>query len=697
MSEEIVRIEREGDIGVICLVKPPVNAIGVALRTAVHDALTALLNDSAIKGILLFGEGKFFSAGADIKDFARASEKPTLPDVLKKVNNSPKPVVAALHGIAFGGALELALAAHLRVGIDGLRVALPEVKLGLLPGAGGTQRLTRLTGIAAAIPIICNGREVSATEAMELGIVSRLEAGAARDAGLRAVRDVLNGTLKASATDDLVVMPEPEVINAAREKFKNGLNAPLRALDAIEASRLPIDEGLAKERALFMELMHDPQHEGLVHAFFAERATSKIPEQGAVKRDVRHIGIVGGGTMGVGIATAFLLAGFSVTLIEMQADRVAAAQDAIEKNLAGALKRAKLNKESHAKALSALTCEAKLAELSKVDLVIEAIFEDMEAKTGLFKQLDEICKPKTVLATNTSYLDINQIAAATNRPKDVIGLHFFSPAHIMRLLEVVVADETAPEVVATCFELAKSMRKIPVRAGVCDGFIGNRILMQYRKVSEYLLLDGAEFDQIDNALQNFGFAMGPFAVGDLAGLDIARATRDRKAATRPPEERYCRVADLICDQGWFGRKTSQGYYRYEEGKPLGVNPGAQKIVDAERIAARIDTRNFSDSEIAERCLTAMMMEACKILEEGVALRPVDIDAVELFGYGFPRHRGGPMHMADQIGLKTVLSRIETYAKEDSFFWQVPKILREMIARKQSFSDLNEMTLKGCHT
>ena len=320
--------------------------------------------------------------------------------------------------------------------------------------------------------------------------------------------------------------------------------------------------------------------------------------------------------------------------------------------------------------------------------MIEAIFEDMAAKTDLFQRLDTLCKPGAILATNTSYLDINEIAAATSRPQDVIGLHFFSPAHIMRLLEVVVAEKTKPELVATCFNLARKIGKVPVRSGVCDGFIGNRILTKYRKATEYLLLDGAAFEQIDHALENFGFAMGPFAVSDLAGLDISRATRQRKAATRPPEERYSRVSDLICDQGWYGRKTGQGYYLYDGSKTRAPNPGAVEIVTAERKALGLTPRDFSDEEILARVLTAMIAEAAQVLDEGIALRPVDIDAVELFGYGFPRHKGGPMHLADQIGVGTLIERIEAYADEDAYFWQVPSLLRRMQESGQSFADLN---------
>ncbi len=683
-----VRIEREDNIGLICLNKPPVNALGVALRTSIYNAFSELLSDDQVKAIVLYGEGRFFSAGADIKDFARAAEKPTLPELLKTLNDSPKPVIAALHGVAFGGALELALSAHLRVATHGLKVALPEVKLGLLPGAGGTQRLTRLTGIAAAIDVICSGRHLSDKEALSLGIVTRVVDGTVRDAGITAAKEVLTGELKTVPTDSLRVELDDAALSAAQDKLSKGLTAPQRALEAIRAATLPIDEGLAKERALFMELMQGEERAGLVHAFFAERATSKIPEASNATRTIVRVGVVGGGTMGTGIAAAFCIAGFPVSLIETDAKCVTNARATVEKTLAGALKRGKLSEQDHADALEQLITSIELRELASVDLVIEAVFEDMVVKQELFQKLDTLCKPNTILATNTSYLDINQIAAATNRPDDVIGLHFFSPAHIMRLLEVVVADKTAPEVVATSFEIARRISKIPVRSGVCDGFIGNRILTSYRKVCEYLVLDGADFQQVDHALTDFGFAMGPFAVGDLAGLDIARASRVRTAVTRPPEERYSRVADLICDQGWFGSKTGSGYYLYSDDKLTGPNPQVQAIVENERAALSIAAKSFDDGEIVARCVTAMIQEAVKVLEEGIALRPIDIDAVKLFGYGFPKHRGGPLHLADQIGIDTVIARIEDYSAEDSYFWQVPRLLRDMVKRKQTFSDLN---------
>jgi len=685
---DIVRVERDGDIGLICLTKPPVNALGVALRSAVFDALAELVADTSVRAIVLYGEGRLFSAGADIKDFARAAETPTLPDLLKALNDSAKPVVSVLHGVAFGGALELALATHLRVGITGVKVGLPEVTLGLLPGAGGTQRLTRLTGIAPVIDIICKGRHVADSEALELGIITRLEDGDARDAGLRAARDVLSGTLTAQPTDDLMVAADDAALAAARIRYAKGLIAPQRAIDAIEAATLPIEQGLKRERALFMELMQGDERAGLVHAFFAERATTKIPERGTQTRTVETVGVVGGGTMGVGIATAILIAGRPVTLIETQDEAAARAQKAIEANLSGALKRGKLTVDSHAAAVSALSCVTDIEALSDVDLVIEAIFEDMATKTGIFAKLDAVCKQGCILATNTSYLDVNEIAEATKRPQDVIGLHFFSPAHIMRLLEVVVGAKTAPEVTATVFDVARMIRKVPVRAEVCDGFIGNRILTTYRKACEYLVLDGADFAAVDQALEGFGFAMGPFAVGDLAGLDVAKATRDRKAATRPPEERYSPIADRIVDQGWFGRKTEAGYYVYDGTKKTGTNAGAVDIMHAERKALGLTPQEFSHQDIVDRCLTAMIMEATGVVQEGVALRPVDIDAVQLFGYGFPRHKGGPMHLADQIGAQALIDRIEAYALQDPYFWRVPELLRDMVATGRTFADLN---------
>lgn len=688
-----VESEILGEIGVIRLSHPPVNALGAAVRQGLVAAITRLLSDPCVKAIVLSGTGRAFSAGADLAEFGKVAPPPTLPEALDVIAGSPKPVIAVLHGVAFGGGLELAMAAQLRIGLPGLRLALPEVKLGLIPGAGGTQRLPRLVGTAAAVEMICSGREVSAEEALSLGLLDRLADAPPREAGLAAARAVLAGRLTPRHTDAVTAVADPEVLEAARQKIiarKPVLAAPLAALEAVYlASETAVAEGMAHERSAFLKLREGPDRQGLVHAFRAERATGKIPEAAGPARQIDTVGVIGGGTMGVGIATAFLIAGLPVRLIETEAPRAETARAAILRNLEGALRRGKLDAAGHAAAVAGLTASTELASLASVDLVVEAVFEDMAVKTALFGRLDRICGPATILATNTSYLDINRIAEATGRPEAVIGLHFFSPAHVMRLLEVVVADKTAPALVATAFALARRMGKIPVRSGVCDGFIGNRILAHFRKATEYLVLDGAGFAQVDRALEDVGFAMGPYAVSDLAGLDIGLMTRRRKAATRPVQERYSRVADRICEAGWLGRKTGRGFYLYEDGRRGAVNPGADQILAEERAAAGITIRTVTAQEIVDRCMTAMISEAVRVLDEGIALRPIDIDAVKLFGYGFPRHLGGPMHLADRIGAAELLRRIETYAEEDRHFWQVPERLRRMAATGETFAALNE--------
>lgn len=691
-SEPPVKVETQDEIGLIGLDNPPVNALGAAVRKGIIDAIAQLTADASIRAIAIYGKGRALSAGADIREFGKTPIKPSLPDVLNIIEASEKPVVTIVHGTTFGGGLELALASHARVGLPGGRVGLPEVTLGILPGAGGTQRLPRLIPLQNAIEIIGSGRHLPMSEAHELGILDRMSTGQPREAALAAARAVLSGELKTRRTGEISIEPDPAMIEAAIGTFGNKrppLEAPIKAMRAIGHAGKPIAEGLRAERVLFMELMASPDRQGLLHAFNAERAVKRVPEAGATPREIVTAGVIGGGTMGVGIATALLTAGIPVTLIEMAQDRAESAKAAIIRNLDGAVKRGKLSAEAGGGAAAILTATAELESLAPADLVIEAVFEDMDVKKEIFGKLDRICKTGAVLATNTSYLDVNVIAAMTSRPQDVIGLHFFSPAHIMRLLEVVVGDKTAPEVVATAWALAARMKKVAVRSGVCDGFIGNRILAHYRKAADYMLLDGASFQQIDNALEDFGFAMGPFAVADLAGLDIAWATRKRKAPTRPSRERYVRIADRICEQGWFGRKSGKGYYLHDDPKKRDPNPGVVTIVKNEQAEQGITPRVFSDEEIVARYMTAMISEAARVVEEGVAQRPIDVDAVLLFGYGFPRHRGGPLHYADQIGAAELIRRIEEYAKEDSHYWQVPALLRELAETERNFADLNE--------
>jgi 3-hydroxyacyl-CoA dehydrogenase len=442
---------------------------------------------------------------------------------------------------------------------------------------------------------------------------------------------------------------------------------------------------------MFWDLMQTDQRKGMIHAFFAERAVSTLPElKGVAPRDVAHIGVIGGGTMGSGIATAALLSGLQVTLLEMTAEAADAARSRIEGNLAGALKRGKISAVQHdAMMTSALTLSTDYADLTSADLVIEAVFENMAVKKEVFTKLDAVCKPGAVLATNTSYLDINEIAAVTKRPADVIGLHFFSPAHVMKLLEVVVADRTAPDVVATGFALGKRLGKVSVRAGVCDGFIGNRILSAYRTAADHMILDGASPFQIDKALVDFGLAMGPFAVSDLAGLDIGWATRKRLAPTRDPRERVGRYADRLCELGHFGQKTGMGFYDYAGGtRSAAPNPQVLAFIDEERAERGITPRAFSDADIVRRYMAAMVNEAAKIVEEGIARRPLDVDMTLIFGYGFPRYHGGPLKWADIVGLEGLLSDIETFAQEDDFFWTPAPLLKKLVVEGRSFDDLN---------
>jgi len=585
----------------------------------------------------------------------------------------------------------VAFSTHARVGIAGVRVGLPEVLLGILPGAGGTQRAPRLIGVDAAMEMITSGRHIPTAEAKELGLIDSIESGDPRDVAIASAEAVTNGTLATRRTCDVKVEVSDEIVASWKAKIEAkfpNLFSPHRCVEAVAASALPIDEGLKEERRLFMQCMDSPQRSGLIHAFFSERAVQKVPEAKETPRDIAAMAVIGGGTMGSGITTSALMAGLSVKLMERNDEAVEHARKTITGNLDGGVKRGKMKQEVRDDILNnKLTFTTDIAALDEADLIIEAVFEEMPIKKDIFTQLDKIAKPGAILASNTSYLDVNEIASATSRPQDVLGLHFFSPAHIMRLLEVIAAEKTAPEVTATGFALAKKLKKVGVRSEVCDGFIGNRILAHYRRVVDYMYMDGADFEHVDKALEAFGFAMGPFAVSDLAGLDIGWATRKRLAKTRSNRERVVDISDRICENGWFGRKTGKGFYVYD-GKNRSVNPEIKAIEDSERAAAGVTPRNFTDEEIVDRYMTAMISEAARVVDDGTALRPIDVDAVFLFGYGFPRFRGGPLHYADTIGAQTLIDRIETYAKEDDYYWQVPDILRRMANDGSTFGDLN---------
>jgi len=690
-----VLMEITDDIAVIAISNPPVNALSHSVRQGLDAVFAEIARRDDVKAAVIYGTDRTFIAGADIREFGKPPQEPFLPDLINRIEACAVPVVAALHGTALGGGLEVALGAHYRIAVPSARFGLPEVTLGILPGAGGTQRLPRLAGVEFALEAITSGRQIGAAEALAAGVIDRISDTAdIREMGLSYARELIATGAQPRRTSDIAPEPvSPDVFEQARAKLAKkarGQLAPQNCVKAVEgALSLPFAEGLANERALFQELMESDQRAALIHAFFAERQVAKVPEiKGVAPRDISLIGVIGGGTMGAGIAVSALLAGLQVTLIERDAEAVSRAETNVAKILQGSVKRDKLTQEKFDTIMrETFEASAEYATLATADVVIEAVFESMEVKKEVFTKLDAICKPGAVLASNTSYLDVNEIAAMTTRPQDVIGLHFFSPAHVMRLLEIVVADETAPDVTATGFALAKRLKKVAVRAGVCDGFIGNRILSHYRKAGDGAVLAGASPFEVDRALVNFGLAMGPYAVSDLAGLDIGWATRKRLAPTRDPREVYAEFADRLCEAEHFGRKTGKGFYVYDD---AGQTPNAEVLnhIAEERAAKGIVAREIPEQEIVDRYMAAMINEAARVVEEGIALRPLDVDVTLLNGYGFPRWRGGPMQYADTVGLEKVLADIERFAQEDDFLWQPAPLLKRLVAEGKTFADLN---------
>ncbi|MGN6230061.1 MAG: 3-hydroxyacyl-CoA dehydrogenase NAD-binding domain-containing protein [Trinickia sp.] len=688
-----------GNVLVVTIDHPPVNALSVDVRRGLVDAIDAAEADAAVAAVLIVGAGRNFIAGADIREFGKPPLPPLLPAVCNRIEACGKLVVAAVHGAALGGGLEVALAAHYRLAVRGAKLGLPEVQLGLLPGAGGTQRAPRLIGAAAALDLMLSGRHARAEEALTLGLVDRL--GATDDVlgeGLAYARELLAGKAGTRPTRAAKALADTEAARAAIDAARNdtvkrarGLFSPLKIVEAVEAAAtLPFDEGLVLERKLFMECLESPQRAGLIHAFFAEREVVKAPEtKAAAPRPIATVGVVGGGTMGAGIAVAVLDAGLPVTMIERDDAALARGRAHVERVYDGLVSKGRIKPEVKDAALARFTGSTSYEALSTVDLVIEAVFEDMAVKKAVFTELDRVCKAGAILATNTSYLDIDEIAGTTSRPADVIGLHFFSPANIMKLLEIVVPARVGADVVATAFELAKQLRKVPVRAGVCDGFIGNRLLAVYRTAADYLMEDGASPYQIDRAMREFGYPMGPYQVVDLAGGDIGWAARKRRAPTRDPHMRYVEIADRLCERGWFGQKTGRGFYRYEPGARTGTpDPEVEAIVESERSRAGVSPRSFTDDEIVRRLMCAVINEAANVVREGIALRPLDIDVTLIYGYGFPRYRGGPMKYADMLGLPNVLAELERLAAEDAFFWQPSPLIVELVGRGADFSSLN---------
>ncbi|WP_421682724.1 3-hydroxyacyl-CoA dehydrogenase [Stutzerimonas urumqiensis] len=694
---DVVRLERRGAIALITVNNPPVNALGVAVRQGLQQAFQAAEADPEVKAVALVCEGNTFIAGADIKEFGKPPQSPSLPEVIEVIEVASKPSVAVIHGTALGGGLEVALGCHYRIARKDAKVGLPEVKLGLLPGAGGTQRLPRLAGVAKALDMIVSGQPIGAAEAVEHRIVDELFEGDLVEAGLayahrmveegRAPRRTGEQThgLEGADNAELIAAKHAEVAKRMR-----GLFSPLRCIAAVEAAtQLPLAEGLKRERELFAECLQSPQRAALVHSFFAERQASKIADLPAdVKpREIRSAAVIGGGTMGVGIALCFANAGVPVKLLEINEDALGRALQRARDTYGASVKRGSLTEEAMEKRLKLVEGVTEYAALADVDVVVEAVFEEMGVKQQVFEQLDAVCKPGAILASNTSSLDLDAIAAFTKRPEDVVGLHFFSPANVMRLLEVVRGARTSHEVLATAMAIGKKLKKVSVVVGVCDGFVGNRMVFQYGREAEFLLEEGATPGQVDGALRNFGMAMGPFAMRDLSGLDIGQAIRKRQRAELPADRDFPVVSDKLCEAGMLGQKTGAGYYRYEPGNrtPL-ENPDLAPMLEAASREKGLERRTLDEPYIVERCIYALVNEGAKILEEGIAQRSSDIDVIYLNGYGFPAFRGGPMFYADSVGLDQVLARIEELHARCGDWWKPAPLLEKLAAEGRTFSD-----------
>jgi 3-hydroxyacyl-CoA dehydrogenase len=687
--------EVRGDIAVIQLDNPPVNGLNHASRKGVVDGLKRANASSKVRAIVITGTDKVFSGGADIREFNTPAmlAEPTLHQVIDAIEASAKPVIAAINGVCMGGGLELALGCQYRIATPNASLGLPEVKLGLLPGAGGTQRLPRAIGVEKALQMITTGDPIPAEEALKYGLVERIVPNTTFQGVIDFAHEVAERSKHPRLRDKTVDLP-PGVDAAtffanARKQVAaqaKGLTAPLKCVDAVEAAvTKPFAEGLQYERGLFVELVNGTESKALRHAFFAERAAAKIPDvpEDTPTRPIKTAAVVGFGTMGGGIAMSFANAGIPVRVLEMKQEALDKGLATCRRNWEASAKKGKLTLAQVEQRMALLKPTLRYEDLADADIVIEAVFEDMNVKQEVFRTLDRVMKPGAILATNTSTLDVDAIAAVTQRPQDVIGTHFFSPANVMRLLEVVRGKKTAKDVLATVMQLAKRLKKVAVVSGVCDGFIGNRMIEQYGRQSLLLLEEGASPQQIDGALQAFGMAMGPFAMGDLAGLDIGYAIRKRRRVERP-NMYYPAIADRIVEAGRLGQKTGKGWYRYEAGSrtPL-VDPEVEAMIDAYRKELGITPRAISDAEIVERCIYALVNEGARILEEGIALRASDIDIVYLTGYGFPLAKGGPMFYAESIvGLPKVIERMRQFATNPRAapeFWQPARLLVECAA------------------
>jgi len=695
----LVQLTSDNGVAIITINNPPVNALSPGVPEGISEALDQIAQNSSVKSAVLIGGGRTFVAGADIKEFGKMmSGKPRgagLLPLLLKIEDSAKPVIVAIHGTAFGGGMELAMAGHYRVALATAQFGQPEVKLGLIPGAAGTQRLPRLAGVAKAVEMCVSGNPVNAEEALKLGIVDRIIEDDLLSGAIAFALEVAdkpapktrerNEKLRSAAENALI-------FSAAREalaKKQRGLLAPARAIDAVEAAtKMPFEEACKAEQKLFIECLFSEQSKSLIHVFFSEREVAKIPDIPKQTNvfPIHSAVVVGAGTMGGGIAMVLANAGIPVLLKEADQAALDRGMTTIRSNYANSVKRGRFSQQIAEERLKRITPTLTYDDFSNVDLVIEAVFEGMALKKEVFRELDRVCKPGAVLASNTSTLSIDEIASATSRPESVIGTHFFSPANVMRLLEIVRGKASSKEVVATCMQLSKTLGKVGVLVGNCRGFVGNRMFGPYRREAQFLIEEGASVEAVDQALSDFGMAMGPLATGDLAGLDVGWRIRKEYRHLEVPGIRQPFVEDRLCELGRYGQKTGAGWYKYDDQRRASPDPAVGELIRNWVEEAGIVQRQISATEIRDRCLYALVNEGARILEEGYALRASDIDIIYINGYGFPAHRGGPMWYADAVGLKQVYDRVCEFHRQHGEIWQPAPLLKQLAEQGKTFAE-----------
>jgi len=699
---DLVQFTQQGDIAVVTINNPPVNALSPGVPEGIAEAIEQIDKDDSVKAVVIIGGGKTFVAGADLKEFGKVTsgQKPRgegFKPLLLRIEDCRKPVVMAIHGNAFGGGLELAMAGHYRVAVRGAQVGQPEVKLGLIPGAAGTQRLPRLAGVAKAVEMCVDGKTVRAEDALAAGIIDRLIEGDLLTGAVALAREFAAAPMrKTRERNEKLGSAEQNapIFAAARDtarKKQRGMFAPLAAVDGIEAAtNLPFEQGVEEEQKLFTKCLFSDQSKALIHVFFGEREVAKIPD---VPKEtpvipVNRAAIVGAGTMGGGIAMVFANAGIPVLLKETDQPALDRGLAHIQKNYANSVKRGRFTQQFVDERLKLIEPTLVYDNFSNADLVIEAVFEGMAVKMEVFGELDRVCKPGAILATNTSTLNIDEIASSTGRPQSVVGTHFFSPANVMRLLEIVRGQATSKEVLATCMQLSKKIGKIGVLVGNCTGFVGNRMFHPYRREAQFLVEEGAAIEAVDAALYEFGMAMGPLATGDLAGLDIGWRIRNEHRHLQKPGIRQPIAEDGLCEMGRFGQKTGAGWYKYDDNRRAIPDPEVAALVRQWAASANIPRREISSAEIVERCIYALVNEGARILEQGHALRAVDIDIIYLNGYGFPPYRGGPMWYADTVGLKKVYERICEFQKQHGELWTPAPLLQRLAEQNNTFAELD---------